>query len=464
MKCLHCGANIPDGHVICPECGAEVQIVPDYNPLEDVLAREVKGSVEGATRQIRSGDVRRYNRRGNAAQSANSTRVVSPGELDRIRKDRRETGRRPEPRHTGGSTGGMRTANPGNTGRTRSTGNMKKTASVRQNRELSGRVGDDRRRQHQIKKREAAKKRRRNLLITLFLLIVLVAVGIYAAYQNSYTGVMKKGYSELQAGNYEQAETYFNRAVEKDKSRAEAYTGLSEIYISRNNLTAAESVFLSALETQPTNAELYRAAIDFYLETEQLNKISPLLEDCEDTTVLKAVADYVSASPVFSLKGGTYSEVQEVTISSSTGGTIYYTTDGSDPTISGKSSKKYQEPILLQDEGEIEIKAIAVNDKEIPSVVSSAKYKIEFPIASAPAVNPATGQYTEPTQITITVPDGYTAYYTMDGTTPTAESERYTGPINMPENGQTIFNAVLINNSNGKATDVTTRNYITRAE
>ena len=78
--------------------------------------------------------------------------------------------------------------------------------------------------------------------------------------------------------------------------------------------------------------------------------------------------------------------------------------------------------------------------------------------------NPATGQYTEPTQITITVPDGYTAYYTMDGTTPTSESSRYTGPVDMPANQQIIFNAVLINNSNGKATDVTTRNYITRSE
>ena len=142
-------------------------------------------------------------------------------------------------------------------------------------------------------------------------------------------------------------------------------------------------------------------------------------------------------------------------------GTIYYTTDGTDPTA---SSEEYREPILLQNEGEVVIKAIAINDKEIPSIVSSAKYTIEFPIASAPAVNPATGQYTEPTQITITVPDGYTAYYTMDGTTPTSDSERYTGPVDMPENSQIIFNAVLINNNNGKATDVTTRNYITRAE
>lgn len=465
MKCLHCGANIPDDQVICPECGAEVQIVPDYNPLEDVLAREVKGSVEGATRQIRSGDIRRYNRRGTPVQSVNSTRVMSQRELDRIRDERQNMNRRTgEQNRAGGrSTGGVRNTGSGSrtAAGTRSGGSARNTGNVRPNREQTGRQRDDRRRQQQLKKREAAKKRRRNLLITLFLLLALIGVGIYVAYQNSYTGVMKKGYSALQAGNYEQAESYFNRAIVKDKSRAEAYTGLSEIYIEQNDLDSAESVFLSALGSQPTNADLYQAAIDFYMDTEQLEKISPLLADCEDETVLNAVSDYVSAAPSFSLEGGTYSEVQEVTISSSTGGTIYYTTDGTDPTA---SSEEYREPILLQNEGEVVIKAIAINDKEIPSIVSSAKYTIEFPIASAPAVNPATGQYTEPTQITITVPDGYTAYYTMDGTTPTSDSERYTGPVDMPENSQIIFNAVLINNNNGKATDVTTRNYITRAE
>lgn len=465
MKCLHCGANIPDDQVICPECGAEVQIVPDYNPLEDVLAREVKGSVEGATRQIRSGDIRRYNRRGTPVQSVNSTRVMSQGELDRIRDERQNMNRRTgEQNRAGGrSTGGVRNTGSGSrtAAGTRSGGSARNTGNVRPNREQTGRQRDDRRRQQQLKKREAAKKRRRNLLITLFLLLALIGVGIYVAYQNSYTGVMKKGYSALRAGNYEQAESYFNRAIVKDKSRAEAYTGLSEIYIEQNDLDSAESVFLSALGSQPTNADLYQAAIDFYMDTEQLEKISSLLADCEDETVLNAVSDYVSAAPSFSLEGGTYSEVQEVTISSSTGGTIYYTTDGTDPTA---SSEEYREPILLQNEGEVVIKAIAINDKEIPSIVSSAKYTIEFPIASAPAVNPATGQYTEPTQITITVPDGYTAYYTMDGTTPTSDSERYTGPVDMPENSQIIFNAVLINNNNGKATDVTTRNYITRAE
>ena len=131
---------------------------------------------------------------------------------------------------------------------------------------------------------------------------------------------------------------------------------------------------------------------------------------------------------------------------------------GTAPTSTqGESSEAF----VVHDKETTEIRAIAVNKNEIPSVVSSGTYTIEFPIASAPTVVPATGSYDEPAQITITVPDGYTAYYTLDGTTPTAESSKYTGPVTMPENQRTIFSAVLINDQNGKATAVTIRSYTT---
>ena len=94
-------------------------------------------------------------------------------------------------------------------------------------------------------------------------------------------------------------------------------------------------------------------------------------------------------------------------------------------------------------------------------MVASAAYKIQFPIADAPAVSPSTGRYSKPQQITVTVPDGYTAYYTMDGSVPTASSTKYTGPVMMPENAQTNFMAVLVNNNNGKTTEATMRTYIT---
>ena len=450
--------------MFCPVCGAEVQIVPDYNPLDDVLAREVRGSVEGATRLLASDDIRRY-RRDIGAQNENSTRGLSQGEMDRIREERRAALRRSGSQNqqggSGRNTGRMRQGT--GTGRMRQdseTGRMRGASENGRNRQNQGapRRSPEERRRQQEKRLQAARRKRRNLLLFLFVMLVLIALGVYVIYQNSYTGVVRKGYRALQTDSYTEAENYFNRAITKDESRAEAYVGLSEIYIDQDDLDSAESVFLTALETQTSNVGLYQAVISFYMDTEQQAKISTLLENCEDSSVLEAVSDYVSKAPEFALEPGKYDEVQEVALESETGGTIYYTTDGTDPTA---SSTKYTEPILLQDEGTTEIRAIAVNKNEIPSVVSSGTYTIEFPIASAPTVVPATGSYDEPAQITITVPDGYTAYYTLDGTTPTAESSKYTGPVTMPENQRTIFSAVLINDQNGKATAVTIRSYTT---
>ncbi len=486
MRCRHCGALIPDDQLICPRCGTEVQMVPDYNPLDDVLAREVKGSVEGATRQIQTDNIRRY-RSDSQSGNVNSTRVLEQSELDRIRQQyrgqpqyRSQQQYRGQPQYRS-QTGSLRNESAEGSGARRNTdelrGQRRSTDEAQYQRESTGEIRrrqstgpmrDQRqdtaqlRRIRQQKRLEAAKRKRRNLLITLFFILVLIGAGVYTAYQNSYTGMLNKGYRAVQSRDYTAAERYFERAIVKDKSRPEAYTGYAEVYLDQDDLESAEDVFLTAIETQPTNARIYQAVIDFYMDTEQPEKIAVLLQDCEDSGVLSAVSDYISAEPEFSLKEGTYSEVQEVALSSDTGGEIYYTTDGTEPTA--QTGTKYTEPILLQTEGETEIRAVAVNSKGIPSVDVSKKYTIEFPIADAPAVTPSTGQYTEPEQITITVPEGYTAYYTIDGTVPDPSSsttQKYTGPVTMPENAQTTFQAILVNDENGKTTEVTTRSYIT---
>lgn len=36
MKCQKCGADIPEGKIYCEQCGTAIQMVPDYNPVEDI--------------------------------------------------------------------------------------------------------------------------------------------------------------------------------------------------------------------------------------------------------------------------------------------------------------------------------------------------------------------------------------------------------------------------------------------
>lgn len=478
MRCRHCGAVFSDEELICPKCGTQIQIVPDYNPLEDVLAQQVKGSVEDATRPIGTKDLRRI-RKEETIEYGNSTRVLSQGELDRIRGSKRgqyqarqenlaqgrDSGNMQQGRGTGRmrqerETGSMRTKR--NTGTLRqNTENMRQnrqgTSNMRTNTGMIRKSPEARRRQQQAKRKQAAKKRMQKILIACLVFVILLGIAGFLLYRNSYTGIVNQGYQALKTSEYSSAESLFNRAIARSPGKPEAYTGLAEVYMQQEDLEMAEEVFLAALETQPSNADIYEAAIQFYMDTKQLEKISELLQGCEDESVLSKVKAYVSNAPEFTPEEGNYEEVQQVSIEAK-GSTVYYTVDGTEPTT---SSTQYTEPILLK-EGETQIQAFAVNKKGIPSVVVSKTYSVQIPIADAPSVNPSTGTYNSATQITVNVPEGYTAYYTMDGTEPTTASTQYTGPVDMPEvavGEWTTFKAILVNNNNGKTTQVTTKRY-----
>ena len=45
IKCSHCGAELPDGEVVCPKCGSEIQLVPNYETL-DLNMMVVRSSID----------------------------------------------------------------------------------------------------------------------------------------------------------------------------------------------------------------------------------------------------------------------------------------------------------------------------------------------------------------------------------------------------------------------------------
>jgi hypothetical protein len=133
------------------------------------------------------------------------------------------------------------------------------------------------------------------------------------------------------------------------------------------------------------------------------------------------------ATPIFSPAAGVYTSAQSVTISDTTSNaTIYYTTNGTSPT---SSSTKYVGPVLVNTTETLA--AVGVVAGEPNSAVASAAYTINSPTSIAtPSFSPVAGIYTAAQSVTIAdATSGVTIYYTTDGTTPTASSTRYTGPI-----------------------------------
>jgi hypothetical protein len=195
---------------------------------------------------------------------------------------------------------------------------------------------------------------------------------------------------------------------------------------------------------------------------------SPITIDASTTMNAIAVASGVSSAvgsasytlttappttPTFSPVSGTsFTSTLSVTINESTSGsTIYYTTNGSTPTT---SSQVYSSPITIS--SSTTIKAIAVASG-VSSAVGSASYTLNAVTVATPTFSPASGtSFTSTLSVTINESTtGSTIYYTTDGSTPTTSSQVYSSPITI--SSSTTIKAIAV--ASGVSSTVGTASY-----
>jgi hypothetical protein len=155
------------------------------------------------------------------------------------------------------------------------------------------------------------------------------------------------------------------------------------------------------------------------------------------------VPQSVPPAPSFSPASGSYTAPEVVTITdAANGATIQYTMDGSTPTT---ASTVYTGPITLP-VGATTLSAIAVNGSGASSVTTGSYTVTQAVVVpDPPAFSPAPGAYTDPQTVTITDSSGGAPiHYTTDGSTPTAASTVYTGPVSL-QVGTTLVQAIAVN-------------------
>ena len=157
--------------------------------------------------------------------------------------------------------------------------------------------------------------------------------------------------------------------------------------------------------------------------------------------------------PEFGYSTGNYEKVISLKITANTTGTIYYTTDGSEPQ---EHSLVYTAPIQLEP-GEHRIKAVFVNDYGIRSETVENYYLIDVAIPEKPEVTPSSGDYQLPTLIEVITAEEGNIYYTADGSEPDENSLLYTEPIDMPL-GRTNYRFAVISEE-GVMSEVVYRSY-----
>lgn len=263
----------------------------------------------------------------------------------------------------------------------------------------------------------------------------------------------KKAVNALEKGRCEEAAGYFERALELSPANVSYLNGLSGCYYAMGEFQEAERICLETIALDGSNADAYRRLVTIYESQEQYEKISELIQNCNDREIRNQYLDYMANPPETDMKGGTYQEIISVKLICNGTGTVYYTLDGSQP---DEKSEIYTLPLLM-DAGPHMIKAFFVNQYGVKSPVMTEEYYIDVVLPDAPVVMPDSGTYQSPTLIEVEIPQDCTVYYTTDRSEPDSGSTLYTEPVWMPV-GNSQFRFVAIT-PGGVCSEIMERRY-----
>jgi hypothetical protein len=201
--------------------------------------------------------------------------------------------------------------------------------------------------------------------------------------------------------------------------------GIAQSVSINSGSTGATIYYTTNGSTPTTNSTVYSGPIAVSAsETLEAIAVAPGYGPSTVGTAIYNIGPILPA-PAFSPSPGTYTTAQQVTIGDSTSGTtIYYTTDGTTPTT---SSSVYSGAITVS--ANETVQAIASETGYNNSPVALAAYTIA-PVLPVPTFSPVGGNYTTPQSVTISDSTaGATIYYTTNGTAATTSSTVYSGPI-----------------------------------
>ena len=298
------------------------------------------------------------------------------------------------------------------------------------------------------------------VICVLILVLVLVGAGIQKKHANSFDYQVSLAEEAYKKGNTDDAITYYENALSLDKNNIEVRLILAGIYEEQKNYDAALVLYQEVIKIDSANRDACKGLIAIYEKQKNYDAIIEL-SDAVDASLADLFTDYQVQTPKFSIEPGVYDGAQTLVLSSDAGDSVFYTTDGSDPMEKGLM---YTNPIPLDENNHTYvIKAVCMNDKNLYSDVVTNQYQIKIPAPDIPIVTPDGGDFGVETTVSVTVPDGCSAYYTWDGSTPTSASSRYAGPLTIPE-GNNVLSVIIIDNTTHLSSEVYRGNFIYYAE
>lgn len=307
--------------------------------------------------------------------------------------------------------------------------------------------------------KQSGKRKRRVLGWVAGILMVLAAIGTalgiagYRYHSVKYQVGRAEYYTTEK--EYDRAISFYSRAMELAPESIDLKFALADVYFLKNNKIEYEYLLRDIADDKNATTEQLESAygklIAIYRAREDYKTINELLIASNNESIMSIYQSYIAMEPEFSVKGGYYNSIQPLKLTTFGTGKIYYTMDGSEP---DENSILYTAPILLE-AGDYCIKAVYINENAVASTVAAQEYHVEIEMLPAPEISVIGGDYQYPINIEV-VDDTESVYYTTDGSTPSEQSNIYTGPIPMPL-GDSVYKFVRV--QGGKSSEVVERVY-----
>jgi hypothetical protein len=201
----------------------------------------------------------------------------------------------------------------------------------------------------------------------------------------------------------------------------------ANVNVTVSDVTPGATIHYTTTGVAPTEADATIASGSVLAITQSTTlKAKAWLAGMPASNITSATYTLVVGTPSMWFGGGTYASAQNITISSSSGATIRYTTDGSTPTA---SSTIYTTPVLINTA--TTLLALGFKTGWTTSALAGATYTFNYGTLAAPVATPVPSQVGYGQLVTFSAAAGTTIRYTTNGSTPTSTSTIYTAPISV---------------------------------
>lgn len=396
MICPNCGFEIPEGQLLCEKCGQEINIVPEFEPE---LESNIAEHLSNIVDEL------------GTKEKTLPKKISEPDKNTKISKSEQY-----EKDFFGDSTGVL---------------GKKVTRPMIIGTVFAGMI--------------------------LLTLIIVVSVLIYCNYSVNYQ--LNQAVKAARNNDSIKAESHIARAYALDPMSDGIYYYEASIYDILGNKDRAVAFLWDILSNKRLSSEtelnLYKKAVAILTESGDYQQIAEHINNAPEN-IKNEFISYTAFEPQYKLPTGNYDEAV-LTLTSESSGRIYYTTDGSVP--SETNGFLYSSPVNLEP-GEYDLRAVLINEYDAISKESAACYLVAVVVPDPPLVSPESGDYKDIFNIEIEVPEGYSVYYTTDGTDPDpdiADTLFYEDPLTVPI-GHSNYSFVCVS-TEGIVSDPVNRSY-----